>query len=108
MKHLVAVPRRRRDWFRILRDLMRAGVSYGDVGRACQRSTTTVQAWAEGADPKETDARIVLALYAKHCPELYAEHSKEFDIRAALRDVEQAGDQKRLAFVEVCSGDSDG
>lgn len=95
------VVKRRRDWFRILRDLAAAGVSYAAVGRACQRSTTTVQAWAEGAEPKESDARIVLALYAKHRPDLYVEHQRVFDIRVQLDELEQPGDQARLRFVEV-------
>lgn len=75
------VVKRRRDWFLVLRGLMAAGISMSDVARACERATTTVQAWAEGSDPKEADARIVLALYAKHCPEEFAAHEREFAIR---------------------------
>jgi hypothetical protein len=97
----VPVVKRRRDWFRILRDLAAVGVSYAAVGRVCQRSTTTVQAWAEGAEPKESDARIVLALYAKHLPESYAEHQRHFDIRVAVESLEQPGEQRTLRFVEV-------
>jgi len=40
-----------------------------------------VKAWAAGGDPKESDARVVLALYAKHCPTLYAAHAAEFAIQ---------------------------
>ena len=97
----VPVVKRRRDWFRILRDLAAAGVSYAEVGRVCQRSTTTVQAWAEGSEPKESDARIVLALYAKHLPEKYVDHQREFDIRLQIDDLEKPGEQRRLGFVEV-------
>lgn len=71
---------RKRDWFRILRDLQAAGCSYHAVARKCDRNPTTVQAWAEGVDPKELDARIVLALYAKHCPDKYLAHQTEFAI----------------------------
>lgn len=71
---------RRRDWFRILRDLMAQGVSMREVARECGRDISTVGGWADGTDPKEADARIVLALYAKHCPEKYLIHSREFAI----------------------------
>ena len=73
---------RRRDWFRILRDLAAAKVSYAYVARKCNRDVSTVKGWADGADPKETDARIVLALYARHCPLKYIEHQREFEITA--------------------------
>jgi sulfite reductase beta subunit-like hemoprotein len=90
---------RKRDWFRILRDLKAVGVSYHAVARRCNRNPTTVQAWAEGVEPKESDARVVLALYAKHLPEAYIVHQREFAIR--VDDVTDAGETPRLAFVEV-------
>jgi len=68
---------RRRDWFRIIRDLMYAGVPMTQVARACGRSKKAVFHWAEGGEPKDSDARTVLALYRKHCPEKYAEHVRE-------------------------------
>lgn len=71
---------RRRDWFRILRDLATVGVSMADVARKCNRHPHTVGRWAEGSDPKDTDARVVLALYAKHFPEKYRDHAKEFEV----------------------------
>lgn len=95
----VPVNTQRRDWFRILRDLARVGVSYADVGRRCNRNPSTVAKWAEGADPKDTDARIVLALYAKHCPIEYIAHQKQFDIRIEIDRIEQDGEQKHLKFV---------
>lgn len=73
--------RRKRDWFRILRDLKASGISYGAVARFCKRNPTSVQAWAEGVEPKESDARMVLYLYAKHCPHLYMAHAQQFEIR---------------------------
>lgn len=80
----VPVATRRRDWFQILRHLMRAGIPMAEVGRKCNRTRKTVQAWGDGSDPKESDARIVLALYAKHCPEDYIIHQRQFDIRVEL------------------------
>ena len=80
----VPVIKRKRDWFRILRDLQVVGVSYGAVARQCGRNPATVQAWAEGVEPKESDARIVLAIYAKHLPDKYAAHSREFAIRVEV------------------------
>lgn len=77
----MTMTKRKRDWFRILRDLHVVGISYGAVARQCGRNPATVQAWAEGVEPKESDARIVLAIYAKHLPEKYAEHNREFEIR---------------------------
>ncbi|MBP6901039.1 MAG: hypothetical protein KBC73_13170 [Burkholderiaceae bacterium] len=65
----------------MLRDLMLSGIAMSDVARACGRSPTTVQAWAEGSEPKESDARIVLALLARYCPEAYAVHEREYAIR---------------------------
>jgi hypothetical protein len=72
-----------RDWFRILRDLTAAGVGYAKVARKCNRNSSTVANWANGSEPKESDARVVLALYAKHCPQKYLEHQRQFDIRVA-------------------------
>lgn len=82
------VVKRRRDWFRVIRDLMSAGISMGDIGRACSRDVGAVKHWQDGGDPKEADARIVLALYAKHCPEQYARHQAEFAIRLAVDSIE--------------------
>lgn len=69
---------RRRDWFRILRDLMAEKVSMHEVGRHCGRVVQTVQHWSDGGEPKDTDARTVLALYKKHCPEKYQLHMAAF------------------------------
>lgn len=91
--------RRRRDWFRIIRDLMASGVSMGEIGRKTQRDKTTVQKWAGGNEPKESDARMVLALYAKHCPTLYLAHQKEFDIRVEIENVTSPGETRVLPFV---------
>jgi hypothetical protein len=44
-----------------------------------------VKHWQNEGDPKESDARIVLALYAKFCPVEFEEHQREFNIRVAVR-----------------------
>lgn len=71
---------KKRDWFRIIRDLMKAGVSMHKVAERCgRRATGTVQHWCEGGEPKDSDARVVLALYKQHCPEAYEKHMREFE-----------------------------
>jgi hypothetical protein len=75
----MALKHRRRDWFRLLRDLMAAGVSMQAVGRACGRKVGTVANWADNGEPKDSDARVVLSLYRKHCPAQYEAHMKEFE-----------------------------
>lgn len=91
----------RRDWFRILRDLSAAGVSMGKIARKTNHQTATVAAWANGGDPKETDARIVLALYARHCPLKYLEHQAQYEIRATV----EAGENHTLPFVGAIEGE---
>lgn len=69
---------RRRDWFHIIRvDLLRAGVHQADIARACGRDPKTVEHWTMEGEPKDTDARIILALYKKHCPDSYIAHMKQ-------------------------------
>lgn len=77
------IKKRTRDWFRIIRDLMKAGVSMGKIAKACGKSCTRVVAhWAEGGEPKDSDARVVLALYRRYCPEEYRAHMAEFEPEA--------------------------
>lgn len=97
----VPVSKRKRDWFRIIRTLARFGVSMGDIARACDRNVSTVRGWQDGGEPKDSDARIVLALLAKNAPEEYVKHQAEFNIRVDLESVSTRGDQQRLSFVEV-------
>ena len=89
---------RRRDWFRILRDLMGAGVSMAEVGAKCGRNRWTVRGWAEGGEPKDSDARVVLALYARHCPVQFELHLREFNIRADIDGTVSAGENRTLPF----------
>jgi hypothetical protein len=98
---LPPVNRRRRDWFWVLRTLMRYGVSMGQVARACGRDVGAVKHWQDGGEPKESDARIVLALLAKHAPDEYRMHQAQFDIRWEMDNLTRPGDQRRLGFVEV-------
>lgn len=90
---------RRRDWFMVLRKLMAAGVSMSDVARKCGRNPTTVENWANGGEPKDSDARIVLALFAKHCPVEYIEHQKKYEIQVEIEAVTAAGESRVLPFV---------
>jgi hypothetical protein len=71
---------KQRPWFRIIRDLMAVGVSMAKIAKACGKcGASAVQHWADGGDPKDRDARVVLALYRKHCPEKYKAHMMEFE-----------------------------
>ena len=100
MRAGIPVESRRRDWFRILRDLMAAKVSMSMVARKCNRDVCSVKRWADGGEPKESDARIVLALYALHCPRQYREHQKEFAITVGIAAVAEPGQSLTLPFVQ--------
>jgi len=80
----IAVNTQRRDWFRIIRDLSKEGISAAEIGRKCNRDKCTVIGWANGGEPKESDARIVLAIYAKYCPDKFAAHQRQFEIRVGV------------------------
>lgn len=71
---------KRREWFRIIRDLMAAGVSMAEIARKCDKSgARTVQHWADsGGEPKDSDAQVILALYRHHCPDKFEAHMREF------------------------------
>lgn len=97
----VPVAKRRRDWFWVLRTLMRYGVSMGEVARACGRDVGAVKHWQDGGEPKESDARIVLALLAKHAPDEYKRHQAEYDIRVEVDNATRPGEQRRLGFVDL-------
>lgn len=99
MRSGLPVNNRRRDWFTILRDLMRAGVSMSKVARKCGRDVSAARGWANGGEPKESDARVVLALYAKHCPQQYLAHQRDFDIRVEIDAVTDVGETRVLPFV---------
>lgn len=71
----------KRDWKRILHGLASIGITYAEVAAKCNRNPSTVANWASGGDPKDTDARIVLALYARHLPEDFLQDQAEFGVR---------------------------
>ena len=95
------VSKRRRDWFHVIRTLMRFGVSMGDIARHCGRDVGAVKHWQDGGEPKESDARIVLALLAKYAPDEYRAHQAQFDIRIEVEGITRPGEQRRLSFVEL-------
>jgi hypothetical protein len=76
-------------------------VSMGDIARHCGRDTGAVKHWQDGGEPKESDARIVLALMAKYAPHEYRAHQAQYDIRIEVEGITRAGDQRRLSFVEL-------
>jgi hypothetical protein len=90
---------RRRDWFYILRSLAKAGMGMAKVARKVGRNKTTVHAWAEGSEPKESDARVVLALFAKLCPREYAAHQQMYEIRVEIEATTEPGESQALPFV---------
>lgn len=74
MRKTVTISRvkKRRDWFRIIRDLSKYGrLSMADIARVCGLDKTTVEHWSTGGDPRDSDARMVLTLYAIFCPSQY-------------------------------------
>lgn len=89
--------RRRRDWERILLDLRSAGCSFSELGRICNRDVGTVRLWMAGGDPKDADARIVLALYQRYCPEKFEAHQREFGIVELEVKVVTRGEYAALA-----------
>lgn len=98
---IVTASKRRRDWFVLLRALMRHGVSMNEVARRCGRNIGAVKHWADGGEPKESDARVILALLARVAPEEYAKDQSVYGIKIETEIVAVKGDQSRLAFVEV-------
>lgn len=90
---------KRRDWFHILRTLKRAGVSYNEVARKCGRHLGAIVHWAEGGEPKDSDAQVVLALFAKHCPVEYAEHMSKRGLAERIEALTTPGETRALPFV---------
>ncbi|MBF8177234.1 hypothetical protein [Herminiimonas contaminans] len=80
MSEILTTNQKRRDWFKIIRvDLINAGVSMAKVASACGRDPKTIEHWTIDGEPKDSDARVVLALYQKFCPQKYVEHMKSHD-----------------------------
>jgi hypothetical protein len=97
----VPVNKRKRDWFMVIRTLMNHKISMADIARATGRNLGAVKHWQAGGEPKESDARIVLAMLAKVSPEDYMRLQKPYEIRVEVENVTQPGEQRRLSFVEV-------
>lgn len=90
---------KRRDWFHILRNLKAGGISYREVARKTGRSVYAVVNWAEGGEPKDSDAQVVLALYAKHCPVEYEAHMNTRGLAERISAVTTPGETQALPFV---------
>jgi hypothetical protein len=66
-----------------------------------------VQGWTEGGEPRESDARIVLALYAKHCPRQYLDHERRYRIALEIAAMDRrqqvilVGESLPLPFTET-------
>ena len=97
----VPVAKRKRDWFEVIRTLMRHKISMADIARATGRNLGAVKHWQSGGEPKESDARIVLAMLAKASPEDYMRLQRPYEIRVEVQSVTQPGETSRLQFVEV-------
>lgn len=78
---------------------MKAGVTMHYVARKCDRDPATVWGWAEGSEPKESDARVVLALFAKNCPAEYAAHQREFEVHVEIEKLTDVGESFDLPLV---------
>jgi len=87
--------KRPRDWFYVIRTLMRYGISLRDIGKACSRDHTTVEGWQNGSEPKESDARVVLGLMARHAPVEYIQHQRQYELE--LVDAMRAGLQAQIS-----------
>lgn len=53
------------DWFRILADLRRVGLSQCEVARRIQVPRNRLKHWAEGATPGYDDGRALLMLWRR-------------------------------------------
>lgn len=61
---------RRRDWEQIIRALCVAGVPHSAIAKHLGVWKSTVVNWQHGGEPKESNARKVLALYRRHVGEI--------------------------------------
>lgn len=53
----------RANWFRLLADLKRSGVSLYDVASLINVSHTTVLRWGEGSEPRHADGEALIMLW---------------------------------------------
>lgn len=57
----------REDWFRLLTDLQRAGVSHAKVAAILGISLGTLDGWKRGSEPRHCLGQALKALHAQHC-----------------------------------------
>lgn len=55
------------DWFRVLAELQRAGLSQCEVARSLSLSRNRVKEWARGKCPRYDDGRALLMLWRAAC-----------------------------------------
>lgn len=55
------------DWFRVLAELQRAGLSQCEVARSLSLSRNRVKEWARGKCPRYDDGRALLMLWRQAC-----------------------------------------
>lgn len=53
------------DWFRVIVDLGRAGLSYRAIADRIGCGKNTVAGWANGAEPRHSDGQALLALWSE-------------------------------------------
>lgn len=57
----------REDWFRLLTDLQRAGISHAKVAVILDVSLGTLDGWKRGSEPRHCTGEALKALHAEHC-----------------------------------------
>lgn len=57
----------REDWFRLLTELQRAGMSHSKVAATLGCSISTVIGWKCGSEPLHSTGEALRALHARHC-----------------------------------------
>ena len=55
------------DWFRVLAELRRAGMSQCAVAKAIQVPRDRLKEWARGKSPRYDDGRVLLMLWRCKC-----------------------------------------
>lgn len=66
--------RLRTDWFRVLAELLYAGVSHAEAARLIDVPLTTLRSWKAGSEPRHEDGYALLELWI-------AKTGKTFDQR---------------------------
>lgn len=53
----------RTDWFRVLTDLLYAGISHAEAAKTIDVPLTTLRGWKNGSEPNHDDGRALLELW---------------------------------------------